>query len=98
MANDNTINISISSDVASKLFLAYVGLSPVRRDAVDKSVKDDKISRQQATLNEICNPRVLMYAKRGEEAQLEIMQQAKAVLMAQGIPEAQASKMLGLGE
>lgn len=88
--------ISLSSDAASMLYLAYCGLSDVRRTAVDESVKTDKISRNQATFNEICVPRVELYAKRGKENQVEIMNKALQLLLSTGMKEDDARKALGL--
>ena len=94
------ITVSVSSETASKLFLAYVGLSPVRKAAVDEVVENSKgaISRKQATFNEICDARVEMYAKRGAEAQQEVMTTALQVLIGRGTPEEEARKMLGLSD
>ena len=94
----DTSTVVVSSEIASKLFLAYVGLSPVRRAVVDESVKVDKVSRSQATFNEIISSRIELYAKRGEAQQTEIMQSALNVLVARGISTDDARKALGLGE
>lgn len=94
----DTKEVIVSSGITSKLFLAYVGLSDVRKSAVNDAMKAHSISRNQATFNEICQPRVDMYAERGQEAQAEVMQQALSVLQARGMSEADAKKALGLGE
>lgn len=93
-----TIAIEVSSEITSKLFLAYVGLSDVRKSAVNDAMKASKISRNQATFNEITTPRIEMYAERGAEAQKEVMSQALNVLQSRGMSEFDAKKALGLGE
>lgn len=66
MAN-TTIALHISDAVANKLSHCYCGLSPQRKAVVDARVEKEKVSRQQATLDEILNPRIEIYYERGEE-------------------------------
>jgi hypothetical protein len=92
--SNTTVKVVVSDEVVNQLFIAFVGLSPVRQEAVNKQIADRKISRQQATLEEILYPRVAIYAKRGEEAQEEIMTQARTILAARGFTPEQIEAAL----
>lgn len=91
-------DVKLKSDIAAKLNVAYHGLPDARRTAVDEAQRTEGISRAQATLDEICNGRIEMYAKIGEAEQNKILESALYVLLNHDIPEDEARKRLGLGE
>jgi hypothetical protein len=88
MAN-TTVAIHVSDEIANKLYLAFLGLHGESADGprvarIEERVKKEKISIQQATFEEILNPRVELYAERGQKRQEKKLEQAVAILKAQG--------------
>lgn len=80
----NVIKVVVSDETARKLSLAYVGLSAQRRSVVDERVKKDNVSKEQATLDEILNPRIEIYYNNGVEETEKIISMAVAIKSAQG--------------
>lgn len=90
-------NVTVQPEIASKLSAAYLGLPTVRQETVDAAVREQGISRAQATLNEIINTRVEMYARTGNAEQQKVLENAMSVLVDHGLSEQDARKRLGLG-
>lgn len=88
--------VVLNGDVASKLGLAYYGLPKQRQEAVDAAIKEEGLSRTQAVFNEICNNRILMYAKQGEQEQHKVLEEALQVMRNLGMGEEDARIRLGL--
>lgn len=89
--------VTVNPDIASKLGAAYLGLPTIRQETVDVAVRDTGISRAQATLNEIINTRVEMYARTGNAEQVKVLENAMQVLIDHGLSEEDARRRLGLG-
>lgn len=92
--NDSTSVVYLNEDLIPMLEFAYHGMPKQKQDAVEAEIKETGISRDQAIFNEICNPRIRMYAKGGEKIKDEEISKALRVLRSLGLSEAEIQTKL----
>lgn len=85
--NDLTSVVYLSDELVPLLEFAYHGMPKQKQEAVEADIKSTGISRNQAIFNEICNPRIRMYAKGGEKIKDEEISRALLVLRRLGMSE-----------
>lgn len=74
------IGISVSAEMAAKLYTAYLGLPAARQSVVEDAQKTKKISLHQAAFDEIFGQKLDHYYEKGIEAQNAIMEREIAGL------------------
>lgn len=85
--NDSSSVVYLDESLIPLLEYAFLGMPKQKQDAVEAEIKSSGISRDQAIFNEICNPRIRMYAKGGEKIKDEEISKALRVLRSLGMSE-----------
>lgn len=89
------IGISVSAEMAAKLYTAYLGLPTARQTVVEQSQKEKKISLHQAAFDEIFGQKLDHYYEKGIEAQNAVMEREIAGLVQRaGITREEAMERL----
>lgn len=65
--SQTVISVTISQEMADKLALAYVGLPAARQNAILEREQNEKISRKQATFEDLLYPQILKYEAKAPE-------------------------------
>lgn len=76
--------ICLNENMIQLLEIAYLGMPTQKQKLVDAEIKAG-VSREQAIFNEITNPRIVMYAEKGEKLKEEKIQSALQVLRGLGV-------------
>lgn len=91
---DSTSVVYLSEELIPLLEFAYHGMPKQKQEAVEEDIKSHNITRNQAIFNEICNPRIRMYAKGGEKIKDEEINKALRILRSLGMSEEQIQTQL----